>query len=423
MPQNLMKRIVERARYLFSGRGGGGGYYPVRATQIPSARFDWIAEAGDFRQNPVVSLGLDWLVRNATSVPLKLYIHTKFGEKVELENHPILGLLEEPNPVYSGNALLQSAIIDLMCVGNAYWAIVPNFGGQAAELYWLDGRYVSPDFPNDGSVYLNSWKYIPAGTGHPEIYEPDQVVDFKRGVDPWNDRLGYSPLLACCREIALTNMASGYTAAIMKNVGVTNLVITPEGENAMTAQQAQDLKYSIAQAIGLDNKGMPLVLTNPSKISSVGTNPADLLLPEVDSRAVARICSAMGLSPMVLGLPDEGKTYANYREAQRAAWINSVIPMHRLLLSAITKNLLKLYDPSRRLCLEYDYSAVEALADDQESLAKKAALLFEKGIATRNEARVMVGLPEQEDGDMLATDKPEAETANLDDQTANYAAA
>lgn len=391
-------------RLLFSGRGGGGGFYPIRATQIPSARFNWIAEAGDFRQNPVVALGLDWITRNASSVPLELWIKTKYGEDVQLEGHPLLDLLKNPNPIYSGHALMSATIIDAMCVGNGFWSIVPNAGGRVAELYWLDGRYMAPDFPVDGSEYLNSWKYIPAGTGRPEIFDPMQVVDFKKGLDPWNDRLGYSPLLACCREVALISMISGYTASILKNVGVTNMVISPIGENVLNDDQAKILKQSIMQSIGLDRQGQPLILTSPALVESIGTNPSEMMLPDVDSTAVARICSAMGVSPMVLGLPDEGKTYANYREAQRAAWMNSIIPFHELIASSIEKKLLRLYDPSGRMFMKWNYSNVEALAEDQEQLANKAVMLFDKNIITRNEARMMVGLEELEDGDIFSAD-------------------
>lgn len=395
---------------MFSGRGGGGGYYPIKATQIPSARFDWLSEAGDFRQNPVVALGVDWIVRNVNSVPLKLYIRTKYGEEVELDGHPVLDLLANPNPVYSGHSLMSAAVTDVLCVGNGFWVLVPNMGGRVGELYWLDGRYMAPDFPVDGSVYLNSWKYIPAGTGKPEIYDPSQIVDFKRGLDPWNDRLGYTPLSACCREMALIAMMAGYTASILKNVGVTNMVISPLGENAFTPAQANELKMAIVQNVGLDNKGYPLVMTRPANVSALGATPNDLMLPNIDSTAVTRICSALGLSPMVLGLPDEGKTYANYREAQRAAWMNSIIPLHDLLSASITKKLLSIYDPTGRMFFKWDYSNVEALAEDQNELATKASVLFEKGICTRNEARLMVGLEELEDGDIFASDMRAAES-------------
>lgn len=389
---------------IFSGRGGGGGYYPVRASQIPSARFNWISEAGDFRQNPIVALGLDWINRNATSVPLELWYKTRRGAEVRIDNHPLLDLLCNPNPVYSGNALMQAAITDIICVGNGFWALVPNYGGTVGELYWLDGRYMSPDFPTDGSIYLNSWKYIPASTGKPEIFDPSTIIDFKRGLDPWNDRLGYSPLLACCREIALINMMAGYTASILKNIGVTNLVMAPMGEVPMSPDQAAALKYEIMQAIGLDNKGTPLVIRQPIKTENIGTKPSELMMPEIDSGAVSRICSALGLSPMLLGLPDDSRTYTNYRESQRAAWINSIIPLHELLKTSIEKKLLPIYDPSGRFHLRWNYSNVEALSDDKKELSEMASKLYDIGIATLNEAREMMKLEPREDGDRFKSD-------------------
>lgn len=389
---------------LFSGRGGGGGFYPIRAQQPPSARFNWIAEAGDFRQNPVVALGADWIIRNLNSVPLKVCYKTKYGEVVELEEHPLLKLLEKPNPVYSGNALVSAATLDILTVGNGFWCIVPNAGGSAGELYWLDARYMAPDFPVDGSVFLNSWKYIPASTGKPEIFDPSMIVDFKRGVDPWNDRLGYTPLSACVREMSLIAMSAGYTASILKNIGVTNMVISPLGENSLNQAQAEKLKLAIMQSVGMDRQGSPLVLTSPAQVDSLGTTPSEMMLPEVDQAAVARICSAMGLSPMVLGLPDAGKTYANYHEAVKSAWNNSIIPLHELIRASLQDRLMPFYDPTGRMFLKWDYRDVEALAEDQEKLATKAALLFKEGIATRNEARLMVGLDELEDGDVFVSE-------------------
>ena len=229
--QTMMGSLATGVKTLFSGRGGGGSIYPQRARQIPSARFDWLSEAGDFRQNPVVALGLDWIIRNVTSVPMRLYMTTKFGEEVELEGHPILDLLKKPNPIYSGHALVSSWITDLMCAGTAFSYIAQTNSGGVGELYWLDARQTAPDFPTDGSKWMTQWKYIPAGTGRVETFTPDQVIVFKRGIDSWNDRLGYTPLMACCREIALVNMLAGYTGAILKNTGVTNIVVTPVGDS------------------------------------------------------------------------------------------------------------------------------------------------------------------------------------------------
>jgi len=390
-----MNRLVT----LFSGRGGGGSFYAQRASQIPSARFDWITEAGDFRQNSVVALSLDWITRAANTVPLKLVETGRSGDEIEITQHPFLDLWDNPNPIYSSNVLRNATIIDICTVGGAYWYLAEANNGAPAEAYWMDARYVAPNFPVDGSQWLHGWKYVPANTGRPEEFTPDQVQDFRRGMDPWNDRLGYAPLMACVREIALTNMLAGYTGAILKNTGVTNLIISPVGENTITTEQAELLRTSIVQKTAGDAAGQPLILTNPATITTPGVLPKDLLLAEVDQVAVTRICAALGISPMVLGLKDEGKTYSNYREAQRAAWINGVQPILQLLADSLKHKLLRKFDPTGRLKIKWDYSGIEALADDQMQLATRASLLFEKNLLRMNESRRIVGEDEVPEGD------------------------
>jgi HK97 family phage portal protein len=399
----MLSNITTGVKTLFSGRGGGGSIYAQRARQIPSARFDWVNEAGDFRQNPVVALGLDWIIRNITSVPIKLYVKTKFGEEVELEGHPVLDILRTPNPIYDGHALLSAVVTDLMTSGTAFNYIAQTNGGEVGELYWLDARQMAPDFPTDGSRWLNQWKYMPAGTGRVELFTPDQIIVFKRGIDPWNDRLGYTPLMACCREIALVNMLAGYTGSILKNAGVTNIVVAPTGESVIQERQRDQLRTSIMDSIGMDSQGKPLVFSSPVNVSSLGTMPKDMMMQDVDMNAVARICSAMGLSPMLLGLPDPGKTYSNYREAQRAAWINSVVPFQELIKKTLNNKLLGLYDPSGRLELRWDYANVEALADDKKAQADISAALYKEGIITKNEARRINAFEPVEDGDTFAS--------------------
>lgn len=409
---------LNRIATLFSGRGGGGSYYAQRASQIPSARFDWITEAGDFRQNSVVALGLDWIVRNINAVPLKLVEIDRNGDEVEIKNHPFLELWDNPNPIYSGSILKNATVIDIFTVGGAYWYIADTNGGLPGEIYWLDGRYVAPNFPVDGSEWLHSWKYIPANTGRPTDFTPDQIQEFRKGSDPWNDRLGYSPLMACVREIGLVNMLAGYTGAILKNTGVTNMIISPVGENAITPENAALMRTSIAQRNAGDAAGAPLVLTQPASITNPGITPKDLLLTEVDQVAVTRICAAMGLSPMVLGLKDEGKTYANYREAQRAAWVNGVQPVQKLMAESLEHKLLRRFDKSGRLKVRWDYSQIEALADDQMQLAQRAALLFTSNLIRQNEARCIAGEDETPEGDVYNFELArlaQAETAEMED--------
>lgn len=401
---SLYDRIMIGAKTLFSGRGGGGSTYAIRSMPAPTARFNWSHEAGDLRMNPIVAICLDWAVRNINAVPIKLYGKTRLGEEYEIEGHPLLDLIQQANPLYDGEDLIGAMAIDLFTTGGAFAYINKTGRGQPGELYWMDGRYVAPDFPPDGSNYLNYWKYTPATTGRTNQLKPDEVFVVRKGIDPLNDRLGLSPLQAQIRAVAIINLLENYTGGVLKNVGSTNIVITPMGENSYSPEQAQDIRISTQQRISGDMAGSPLVFNMPTNVSALGAMPKDLLLGEQDATAVSRICGAFGQSPMLHGLPDPGKTYSNLRECQRAAWNNGIIPIHRLIEKSINRQLVPAFGLRGKFRVCYDYTSIEALAEDRNEIAKTVALLFEKGLITRNEGREAAGYEPTPDGDIYSNE-------------------
>ena len=88
---------------------------------------------------------------------------------------------------------------------------------------------------------------------------------------------------------------------------------------------------------------------------------------------------------MLLGLPGDA-TYANYREANRALWRLTLLPLANKLLSALTEGLVTWF-PDARLAIDLD--RIPALAEDRERLwsqVSAAAFLSDA------EKRAMLGL-------------------------------
>ena len=80
--------------------------------------------------------------------------------------------------------------------------------------------------------------------------------------------------------------------------------------------------------------------------------------------AAREIALAFGVPPMLLGLPGDA-TYANYREANRALWRLTVLPMAERILSGLSAALAAWW-PGLRLAVDVDQ--VSALAEDRERL-------------------------------------------------------
>src|SRR3546814_10724580 len=59
---------------------------------------------------------------------------------------------------------------------------------------------------------------------------------------------------------------------------------------------------------------------------------------ELKHSAAREIAMAFGVPPMLLGLPGDA-TYANYREANRALWRLTVLPLCAKILGALAQGL------------------------------------------------------------------------------------
>ena len=88
--------------------------------------------------------------------------------------------------------------------------------------------------------------------------------------------------------------------------------------------------------------------------------------------------------PMLLGLPGDS-TYANYREANRALWRLTILPMMERILGGISGSLSAWW-PGVKLAVDVDQ--ISALAEDREKLW---AQVSSAGFLSDAEKREMLG--------------------------------
>jgi phage portal protein BeeE len=103
--------------------------------------------------------------------------------------------------------------------------------------------------------------------------------------------------------------------------------------------------------------------------------------------AAREIALAFGVPPMLLGLPGDA-TYANYREANRALWRLTVLPLADTLLRGLAQGLAGWFEGA---ALAVDLDQVPALAEERAQLwASVTAADF----LTLEEKRAMLGIGE-----------------------------
>ncbi|MFA9201859.1 MAG: phage portal protein [Cypionkella sp.] len=139
----------------------------------------------------------------------------------------------------------------------------------------------------------------------------------------------------------------------------------PEGGGVLAPDQFERLKAELGQAFaGAGNAGRPMLLEGGLKWQQVALSPADMDFAALKAAAARDIALAFGVPPMLLGLPGDN-TYANFREAGRALWRLTLLPLASKILGGLEEGLRPWF-PQGRLAVNLD--RVPALAEDRMAL-------------------------------------------------------
>lgn len=389
--------------FRFSGGGGGTASSIAEffgfGRQLPGSEFDYRTEAGNLWENGVVLAIIKWVCRNYHEARLVVERPDADGKAVIAYFHPIIDLLENPSEDFDQTALEAGYVLSYACDGNAYLVKVRGEFGNVVGMHYVPHFMMTPYWPKDGSEFITG--YIYRVNGQTYLIPKSEVVHLRDGLDPLNTRKGLAAFSAVLREICTDNEAATFSAALLRNSGVPTVVFSPKDINIepLSPQQIEQYKRDYVETLRGENVGEPWVNGIPIDMHVPGFSPEQLVLDKVRSIPVERICAAFGLDPMVLSLPSTNKTYSNYQAAKVAAYDACVKPLHRVIDSQMTRQLMPdmigtsqtPVTPKDRLAR--DYTCVAALAEDVDQLHKRWRENYSMGVVTRKTALERIGEP------------------------------
>ncbi len=113
---------------------------------------------------------------------------------------------------------------------------------------------------------------------------------------------------------------------------------------------------------GARNAGRPLLLEGGLDWKALSLSPKDMDFIEAKSAAAREIALAFGVPPLLLGLPGDN-TRANFEEANRAFWRQTVIPQ----VARMQKSFAAWLQPAfGDFVFDYDVDRIDALASTRE---------------------------------------------------------
>lgn len=402
-PREPLPLPLGQSRDVYLTGYGSGQLVSLLRRVLPGSHRDWSSVAGDLGLNSVVASAMDWYIRNWPQAKPQVMRRVDSQQSEPIEAHPILDLIAEPEPGMVGNLLWGWVIQDYKLFGNAYLRKqrISGPSSQVVALQYIPQDMIRP--VGDGRNPLTHYVYTTDGRQYQ--LEPTDVIHFRYGRDPDDIRLGRSPIQSVLREIATDNMASSSAYGLLSNGAMPSIIVGPDASGSaqvdISPDDAQQVKRSLRENLTGDSAGGIVVMSGPYKLDRVSLTPSELALDSLRRLPEERICSALGINPMVLGLGSglERSTYSNYERAQQAAWEDGMVPLLRAIAQTLTTSLLGDFPESQEGdAVEYDLSGVRALADDRQAEAQRAERLYKAGICDRAEAKRISGLePTPED--------------------------
>ena len=342
--------------------------------------------------NAIVHRCVRLIAENAASCSFLVFEGTQ-----ERDGHPLVQLMTRPNPRQDGAALFEMLYAHLLLAGNAYVEAV-SLEDTVRELYAL-----RPD----------RMKVVPGADGWAEAYEYsvngrsvrfDQLASQMPPIlhltffHPLDDHYGLAPIEAAATAVDTHNAAARWNKALLDNAARPSgaLVYTGAEGSLLSEQQFDRLKRELNDTYaGAVNAGRPLLLEGGLDWKAMSLSPKDMDFLEAKHTAAREIALAFGVPPMLLGIPGDN-TFANYQEANRVFFRQTVLPLAQRVGTSLAQWLAPQFGDALRVVIDAD--RIDALAADRSALWSRVQAA---DFLTLNEKREAVGYAPMPGGDGL----------------------
>ncbi|MFN3888989.1 MAG: phage portal protein [Beijerinckiaceae bacterium] len=346
----------------------------------------WTARTGEdltrqgYERNAIVYRCVRLIAENAASIPWLVY-----ENGADDDTHPLARLIARPNPMEPGPAFLESVFSNLALFGNAYVEAVAA-DDSPRELYSLrpDRMGVAPG-PRGWPA---AFEYRIGADVVRYSVEPDgrsPILHLKL-FHPLDDHYGFAPISAAQTSLDVHNAASAWSKALLDNSARPSGALVYAGaDGALSDEQFERLKAELDENFsGPRNAGRPLLLEGGLDWKPLSLSPKDMDFAQAKHDAAREIALAFGVPPLLLGLPGDN-TYANYTEANRAFWRQTIIPLVQRTQKSFEAWLSHEWPD---VTLAADLDQLDALASEREAEWRRlAAATF----LTEDEKRAAAG--------------------------------
>jgi len=313
----------------------------------------------------------------------KHYQITKSGEVVEIENSPYVTLLENPNPMMSGNSFLELWDENMCVFGNNFMLDARPAGGiMPYVLNHLPVEDVEMDFT--GNIWMaetmeeiiRSYKLV----SNNQSFETNEILHTKI-LNGRNPLKGESPFVPLRQDISNIRASKQFQNVILVKHGALG-ILSPKtsGENSvpLTVDERIRVEKQWQKTYGIGtNQNQVMIAQTALDWSSTSFASKDLMLFETISSGFKKIIDTYGLNENIFSR-EKASTFNNVAEGFKQAYISTIIPNADEKAMALS---MKFGLVEKNQFLAIDYSKIPFL---QNTPKEKAEELNLKANAVQN---------------------------------------
>lgn len=347
-----------------------------------------------YEQVVVVFACVNLIADAAATATVRVYDET--DSDAELPDHPLRQLLRHPN-TYMSEAEWLNAMVKIGAVcGFAVSEIERAAYGRPVALHPLRSDWLAPIPRSDNMV---DWQYSVPGR-EKVILAAEDVVAWTYQGGPLLALAGITPAWAAGREIAIENEATGFIKAFFDSGAVPQLGLVPHEGASFDQAEADVLREKFKAFAG--QPWEPIVMQAISDVKRLGFDLNEMAYKDLRGLTSSQICTAFRVPPVMLGtlVGLENSPWSKYEEARLSFYQDTITPLWARLDGALSRSLLPEFETKPNISLEFDTSAVPAMAEDESDDWLHATAPGVGEFTTVNDRRALVGLPPIQGGDV-----------------------
>jgi HK97 family phage portal protein len=324
-----------------------------------------------------------------------LLVRNGFWE--EVDSHPLVVLLNNPNPYTSRGQFWSQIVVDYYLAGNAYGLKARYtdglLEGAPGELWRLRPDRMKP-IPGDmaaGEPFIKAYEYtIDARTK--QMLPAADVMHFK-APNPLDPYVGLPPLLALMPRVTIDEYMRRFLGTFFERGGAgvgASLNIKGDVDQATK----DDIRARFKRLFSGGQYDVLVTSAEDVTYTPFGLDRGlrDALPKEIDAVNEARMAMVLGIPGSILGLliGYESSSYANKKADWAVFWDITMAPLLSGFDDVLNLSLVPEFGGIDEVV--FDLSDIRALQEDEDLLQERARKNWAAGLASFEESRVKLGL-------------------------------